>query len=502
MMMMTRRAASAPLVALLCALLGCGDDDSTSGEPRGAAGASGQAGSTGQGGAGQGGSVGQSGSAGRDGGAVHDGSDDRAGHAGQFDASDATVADGADATPLVPAGRLVFGDAEGGGLRVLELETGQVIASFADVAVGASLYATETGRIVGIVEGSSNRVRFLDSGLDGDGDGGRESQPKILSFALQGEQHGAVTPIHFVSHHGYVTVHFDGKSDATNPASSIDAKNFVIAEKDLHAADPRPALILQTAPQHGVSIVTEQGHVLLSLPTTDASVSTSPNGFAFYDMQGASLQVIQDGADFAKSCWGLHGEATVGGTYLFGCHEKLDGGVMAISWDATAKRYISRKLPYPGYPQAPKRTSVLRAHPKSRFAVGQWGVYATTGSQYRGLVRIDPAAGEIREQDTLDLGAVYCDFDFERTHGERVLALARNGQIHAIDVQAWSGHKTHALFTPSEACPGRLVAGDGVVYVTSTAEGAIVEIDAQSLDVRRTFHVGGKPAGAALAGRW
>jgi hypothetical protein len=175
---------------------------------------------------------------------------------------------------------------------------------------------------------------------------------------------------------------------------------------------------------------------------------------------------------------------------------------MVIRWDEAADSYASRKIRYPGFPNATKRTSVLQGHPSSAYAVGQWGVY-TTESEYTGLVRIDPSASEITEADVVDLGAKYCDFAFERRDGEQVLALTRAGRVHSVHVPSWSRHESRALFDDSaSACSGRMAVGDGFAYVTRPEDGTIVEIEVETLEVTRTFHVGGRPWNATLAGAW
>jgi hypothetical protein len=99
--------------------------------------------------------------------------------------------------------------------------------------------------------------------------------------------------------------------------------------------------------------------------------------------------------------------------------------------------------------------------------------FGAASSAYTGLVRIDPTDTEVRLEHVLDLNSVYCDFELEREAGETVVALARDGRVHTLDVATWSGHKTSQLFAPSTTtCAGRLIAGDGVAYVTDTAQAA------------------------------
>ena len=500
--------ARACVAALFSCAMACGDDDSPETEhaPNEHERHDGQDGEDG--------ADGEDGSDGEDGAPGPRGEDGRDGADGE-DGSSCTVTehDGAtmiacpDGTTSVidpephapeerPHGRLFFSDDTAEGVRVLDLGTGEIIATFAAVAPNASLYASESARVVSVVQGAAHRVDFLDTGL-ASGDGAE--LPRVLEHALIGETLGALTPIHVDSHHGYIAVHFDGRYDAATPSNTVDARNYVIEEHALFEDALAIAAQFRTEPQHGVSLVTDQGLIIVSAPTTDRALSPSPNGFTVHELSGELVQTIHDPEDFLASCWGMHGEAEVGGDILFGCHERLDGGIMVLSWDDAMARYTTHKVQYVGYPNAMRRTSTLRGHPNSDYAVGQWGYTAST-SMYTGLVRIDPTAAAIVEEDVIELGAVYCDFDFEREHGERVIALARDGTLHSIDVDSWSGHKTAELLPPSDtACAGRMLVGAGVLYITVTERGEILEVDATSLEVRRAFQVGGRPRNVALA---
>jgi hypothetical protein len=521
------------VVVVASALLACGDDEQASdahaaeqghdGED-GAMGAAGPSGEDGEDGSeGRDGADGRDGDPGSDG---EDGSDGETGIAGSScsvaeqadgskllscsDGTSVVVRDGADGTNGDDAayygaatGRLIFGDDTAAGVRVLDLATGRVVATFESIAPNAALYTTENGRVAAAFQGALNRVDFIDTGVVTTEHGeARETLPALLPFGLVGEDRDAVAPVHFVSHHGYTTVHFDGRYDEASPENQVTAKSFVIAESDLLDPDGEITTVFETEPQHGVSLVTEEGHVILTAPSTDRAISTAPNGFTVHELTGELVQTIQDPEDFEASCWGLHGETVVGHEILFGCHESLDGGLLVLSWNDTEQRYDSRKLTYPGYPTAPERTSVIKSHPSSAFAIGQWGSFGAAGSAYTGLVRIDPTDTEVRSEHVIQLGSVYCDFELEREEGEAVVALARDGRVHVINVDSWSGHKAAQLFEASDTtCAGRLISGEHVAYVSDTAQGRILEIDLRSLEVVRVFNVGGRPRNMTLA-RW
>ena len=85
---------------------------------------------------------------------------------------------------------------------------------------------------------------------------------------------------------------------------------------------------------------------------------------------------------------------------------------------------------------------------------------------------------------------------------DRYVPPGLGAPARTVDVASWSDHKAAQLFAPSDTtCAGRLIAGDGVAYVTDTAEGRILELDLRSLEIVRVFDVGGRPRNLTLARR-
>lgn len=408
-------------------------------------------------------------------------------------------------------GRLAISDLSAPGVRILDLQTGQIAASFADIGQGAALYPTESGRIIaaaqGAVDESAGRVDFIDSGLILNADGARTRElPNMLGYSLVADDLDTANPVHFVSHGGYITMHFDGVWSEESSVA-VDAANYIFKETDLLSTDITP-LELRSESQHGVSVVSmvdAMGHVILTAPSLSRDVSTLPSGFTIHELKdGTLLQTIQDEAKFEESCIGMHGEAAVGHSYLFGCHERFDGGILVLEYDEVKGEYISRKIRYPDFdidsdPRAPARTSVMRSHPKSPYALGQYGHY-TGGNFYTGLIRIDPTKAQLEMQDTLDFGSVYCAFDFEQQSGKLAVALTMDGRFHVAEINGWKDHKTLQLLSDGNGtCPGYMAVGEGVAYVAPAGEGVIYEVELTSLEVARVFDVGGDPGSLALA---
>ena len=322
-------------------------------------------------------------------------------------------------------------DAAGGRLRLINLSNGQVIHTFTVVGTRISLYTTESGRIGAVVQADAHRVNFIDSGLEvephDDHTHDREHEPELLSFSLDGIALGARNPVHFVSHHGRVTQHFDGVFDPNNPANNVLVHNYVLAEAALLEAQPEPLVLMATS-HHGAAVPTETGRIIFTDPDPDRAFGSLPSGFLVVDESGATLQTFNDKSDTNASCLGMHGEAVVGHHYIFGC-DQASTGFLILTEDPATGTFSARKLPYPDA----RRSSTLAAHPKQPFAVGQYGSFPNAA-----LIRIDPEAAALTLNDTVALPANQCGLHFEREHGERLVVLVEDGSLHVLNPNPWA----------------------------------------------------------------
>lgn len=387
--------------------------------------------------------------------------------------------------------RLLVADGESGQLHLIDLRENAVIAEY-EVAGPASLYTTESGRFAAAVQTDANQVHFLDSGLwveeHGDHTHNRRSAPALLPFHLDGTELDTQAPVHFVSHHGWMTLHFDGNVEA-----AVNSNNLRFPEDGLLDAEPAISEFA-TPPQHGVSIVTHDGAMILSEANTIEPSNTLPNGFSVYDANGELVASFNDVEHPAASCIGMHGEAAIGDDYLFGCHQD-DGGVLVITQHDDGS-FTSKKITYPDG----RRTSVIVTHPQVNFAVGQYGAYPT----YNGLVRIDPAWDTIPPEAVVDLPANQCGFAFERATGKSLVALTEDGYLHAFDPVDWTLHGSLQVTDPfecfGEAPAPSLAVGQAYAYVGNPATGEVLEIDIATLMVMRSWQIKGKPSSLAAFG--
>lgn len=374
-----------------------------------------------------------------------------------------------------PAGRLLIADGENGLLQVLDLDWGRVIKKF-EVAGPARVYTTESGRFGVARQYFANQVNFVDSGLMWD-DGDFEKQsPRLLRFSLDGAWLGAIRPVHFHSHDGRVSIHFDGSA-----ADGIDAYNYIVSEGDLLQREPE-MLELTTDAQHGVAIPVAGSRILFSDPDPDGEFGTLPSGFTIRDETGAILQTINDKSDPDASCPGMHGESEIGNQFMFGC----DDGILVLTQDEATHDFTGRKLPYP---DAHRAYSVF-SHHEQDIAL------APIASPDNNFISIDPAAGIVELKDKLVEPSRPCNYGFERQYGDLLAVLDTDGNLNVIDVHSWSTVGAVAVIVPSdedECSSSQLAMGNGKAFVSDPANGEVIEVDLDQVEISRTFYVDGVP---------
>ncbi len=376
-----------------------------------------------------------------------------------------------------PAGRLLIADEATGLLQVLDLDWGRVIKKL-HVAGPGRVYTTESGRFGVARQYFANQVNFIDSGLvvGKRGNKFKKRRPRLLRFDLDGASLGASYPVHFHSHDGRVSIHFDGRA-----GEGIDAYNYIIPEADLLKRRP-DVLELTTVAQHGVAIPVPDSRIIFSDPDPDGEFGTLPSGFTIRDETGAILQTINDKSDPDASCPGMHGESEIGNQFMFACED----GILVLTQDQATHDFTGQKLPYP---DAHRAYSVF-AHHDQDIAL------APIASPDNNFISIDPVAGTVILKYKL-VEPSPCNYGFERQSGDLFAVLDTDGNLNVIDVHSWSKVGAVAVIDPFFECssPQRpeLAMGNGKAFVSDPANGKVIEVDLDQLEISRTFNVDGLP---------
>lgn len=405
-------------------------------------------------------------------------------------------------------GRLVFADHDKPVLRILDLDSGETTHSFPVPLPNAGLATAGDGRHVVVKTGDeAGTIRFLDSGLvresHGDHDDVEKLTPKLLDLVVTGDK-----PAHIVSEQGQIALFYDGDRPWLRKS---DPKVVLLDLASLGAKSPKSVVWKSSAPQHGIAIPLGRRRLLVSVPNPvyakgeDRSASSRPDGFEILDTTGKpeSWKPVFSVNDTAKpdaSCKLFHGHAAIKDTHVFGCAEGEGGGVLVLRQDG--KSFAAHKLAYPDA----RRTSTIKGS-AGRHLVGNYGLK----SPYDALLRIDPAATKLSEDDVLQVPGDQAACQFEvSSNGKRLANLTADGKLRIYEIApAW---KEVASFNavPAFDCaygaktptPNLAIIGTSA-FVSDPTEGRIREYNLDSLQQALDLPVEGKPtiiAGGASGG--
>ncbi|KQN74445.1 zinc metallochaperone AztD [Devosia sp. Leaf64] len=256
----------------------------------------------------------------------------------------------------VTAWRLFVGDHAEGKVTAIDALSGEVLDSFA-LKSPASLYASASGDAVFAVQGASNQVSAIRSGIafEDHGDHGdiAVSAPALVDAVIAGEK-----PAHFVEHDGKVALFFDG----SGKVDLFDAGQWV------HEGTVTPAQLDSGTAHHGLAVPWGD-YTLVS--TANAEDEKKPRvGLNVLDARGEQV-----GETYA--CPDLHGEAASGNLLTIGCGD----GVLVVSGSGAPE---VKKLDYAGLPDG--KTTTLVGGQGMQYFLGNYGPDK--------VVIIDPAEAE------------------------------------------------------------------------------------------------------------
>jgi hypothetical protein len=362
----------------------------------------------------------------------------------------------AKAEAKVTAYRAVVADAGSPLLRVVDLETGKVLAS-AELASPARLTAGEGRRMVFAAQGAAGEVRPVDTGIAFEDHGDHADitvkAPRILAPALKGAK-----PSHINHGGGMVAVFFDGDG----AASLIPEKAFIAG--DLGRAE---------------RVATGTGHHGVAKPIGRALAISVPK-------EGENLPVAialkqGDAPPQSIDCPRLHGEGQSGRFTGFGC---ADGVAM---FEETASGVVGRKLAYPASLPTGRMVRNLAGASGYSMLVGDFGA--------DGMVVIDP--GKADGFSFLPLPARRIHFALDSRAGDKLFVLVEDGRLIKINPLTGATVAERAVTGRYSMEAGvvrpRMSSVGDVVVVSNPAAAEIVVLDAETLAERRRIALAGAP---------
>jgi len=362
------------------------------------------------------------------------------------------------------AWRLFVSDHAAPVVHALDMETGQTIETFS-VKTPARLYSTDSGRSIFAVQGTSDVVSVLSSGISfGDhGDHGdiKVEAPRLLDVSFEGKK-----PSHFVDHNGDIALFFDGEGKAR-----------ITREADILEGKPAIREVATDAPHHGVAVALGDD-VLISEPNKDKP-DELPVGIRVVDRTGATVGDVH-------SCPDLHGEASSGNLLAIACAE----GLLVTSGDGKIEL-----LPYDKALPEGKSTTLVGGRGLQYF-LGNYGPSA--------VVLIDPKSEEAFR--LIDLPTRRVHFTVDPVRAKFAYVFTEDGQLHRIDVVAGKIDGSLKLTEPysmdghwSDPRPRIAVAGNRIV-VSDPLKSALHVVDAESFTKGDDIPLEGKPFNLVAVG--
>jgi hypothetical protein len=362
--------------------------------------------------------------------------------------------------------RLVVSDAKTSTIRVIDLASGKLLASF-NVKGRARLHTGASGRYVYAVQADAGAIAVVDTGIatesHGDHDDIKVTRPRLLPISLSGPR-----PSH-VSHDGArVAAFFDG--DGT-------AQAFL--ERDLAGGKLRTLQRFETgAKHHGVAQPIGR-QIALTVPPAGEGL---PN----------AVEVHAPGkpASLRMECPRLHGEGQTARYIAFGC---ADGVVI---YETGRNALDARKVSYPQTLPADRMIRNLAGASGFTFLVGDFGA--------DGMVVLDPSAkdGDFRY---IPLPARRMHFHLHPESGDKLFVIVEDGTLIRIDpiggketgrFQATSRYSMEqGIMRP------RITSAGPYVAVSNPAAGEVVIVDAETMTERRRIKLGGEPLDVAAIAR-
>lgn len=373
-----------------------------------------------------------------------------------------------------PALRLMVADSATGAVQVIDLTTGEEIASL-DLDGPTRLYTEPHGRHVLAAQRDDDRIDWIDAGAwtvdHGDHAHYWAGDPAVTDWGQE-----AAEPTHVVFHGDLLALFNDGDGSVlvidTHHLGDDDA---LIGDWDIGDA------------HHGVAVADEDLGVLVvtEFDADAADDSTLPDTVVVLDLESGDEIDRFDG-----ECPGLHGEFATASVVAFGCTD----GVLLI--EPHGDHWHSHKVAPPADAPADTRTGTLQGGHDLDYLIGNLGSDA--------LVRIDIEAESATTIPLPETGAAWT-FDAAT---EQILILTVDGRLHTVDASSGEVVDSIELSDPIELPSGHggpprpsIALGADRAYVSLPDDEAVVEVAfAGELREARRFAVGIAPLSLAVAG--
>jgi hypothetical protein len=247
-------------------------------------------------------------------------------------------------TVVDTAGRLALAENSAAGVRVYDLDSKAVVATYSMDNAPSALYTSPGGRYVVAMQRLQDKVQFIDSGIwqedHGDHLHDYKQAPAAVAWALTGSR-----PTHYDVQAGKQAAFFmDGDSTAT-PVKNAGVR--LVTDASI-AAKRIDASMDLAYPIHGLG--EPVGNKLLTVFRAADATSTLPTHLDLYQRTGSSYTFDRR---LGTRCEGMHGSFSSGNYTAAGCND----GVMVVTHTGAAT--VTDRMV-----TTPLRVGTIAGHPK------------------------------------------------------------------------------------------------------------------------------------------
>lgn len=388
------------------------------------------------------------------------------------------------------AGRLAISENAATGVRVFDLDSKTVAATYAMDNAPSALYTSPSGRYVVAMQRLQDKVQFIDGGIwqedHTDHLHDYKQASALVAWTLTGSR-----PTHYDLQAGRQAAFFMDGDSASTPVQNAGVR--LITDASIGARRVDASLDL-SFPIHGLG--EPVGNKLLTVFRAADATTTLPTHLDLYQRQGASYTFDRR---LATRCEGMHGSFSSGSHTAVGCND----GVMVVT-HTSATAVTDRMV------TTPLRVGTIAGHPKLTgqfIGIGTEGTTAAPPVTTR-FYAIDAVAGT---SATLTLpgwdnGRVRRAHAFDRS-GSRFAVLDDQGALRMVTRQsnAWVAGPVVAGVVPAmpTAAPQPAIVANGAkdeFYVTDPVAKQLVTVNSQTGAVVSRTALGFTPSAITWTG--
>lgn len=260
-------------------------------------------------------------------------------------------------TVIDTAGRLAVAENGATTVRIHDLDSKAVIASYPMDHAPSALYTSPGGRYAVAMQRTDNKVQFIDGGIWQEDHGDHLHDYKQASAAVTWTLTGA-QPTHYDLQAGVQAAIFMDGNATTTPVQNAGVR--LLTDASIAAKRTEASLGL-TAPIHGLG--EPVGNKLLTVHRAPDATTTLPTHLDLYQRQGSTYTFDRR---LPTRCEGMHGSFSSGQHTVVGC---TDGVLVVTHTSATAVSDVKVNTRL--------RVGTIAGHPKLS---GQFIGIATEGS--------------------------------------------------------------------------------------------------------------------------